>query len=66
MAKRIIEDMQLLPFGWTGKRTNYSNVYIAPNLLAAKDFLNGGNKTRQKGHQILIHQKRRDLHQTKS
>ena len=49
MLKRIIEDMQLLPFGWTGKRTNYSNVYIAPNLVAAKEFLQGGNK-RIKAH----------------
>ena len=37
------KEMDLLPFGWSGTGTEYFIVYLAPNLLAAENFISGSS-----------------------
>lgn len=37
------KEMDWLPFGWSGTRTTYFIVYLAPNLLAAENFISGSS-----------------------
>ena len=37
------KDMDWLPYGWSGTRAKYFIVYLAPNLLAAENFISGSS-----------------------
>ena len=37
------KEMDWLPFGWSGTRTKYFIVYLAPDLLAAENFISGSS-----------------------
>jgi len=53
MERRITKGMELLPHEWTGLRTDYSIAYTAPNLVAARNFLEGGDE-RLKNHAVAL------------
>ena len=45
MVQATVKDKEMdwLPFGWSGTRTTYFIVYLAPNLLAAENFISGSS-----------------------